>query len=152
MNRLFSFFLLLTVCLSAAHAAPKTWDNIRAIAPGHAIRVHTAAEKQTGTFIAVDETTLRLKTSAGNEVSVPRSEITRVYSQSRSHRRRNFIIGAVIGVAVGAIAYGTLGTLLENEGAEDTATLLFVPIAIGGAVGAAVPTGRMKVMYDAKQR
>jgi hypothetical protein len=124
---------------------------MRTVPSGHPIRVHTGAQQQKGTFVAVEGDTLQFKTVAGTEVKVSKSDVEKVYSQSPSHRRRNFIIGAIIGVAVGAVAYGTLGALLENEGADDVAGVLFVPIAVGGAVGAALPTGRMKLVYDAKR-
>ena len=151
MKQLINLALALTACVWIAKAADKTWDSIRAIPQGHNIRVHTGGQKQTGTFVDVDESTLRFKTAAGAEVTVPRSEVTRIYSQSRSHRGRNFLIGTVVGVAVGAVFYGTFGRMLENEGAE-AGGVLFVPIAVGSAVGAALPTGTMKLVYDPKKR
>ena len=151
MKQLIKLALTLTASVWIAHAADKTWDSIRAIPEGHAIRVHTDGQKQTGAFIAVDESTVRFKTAAGAEVTVPRSEVTKVYSQSRSHRGRNFLIGTAVGVAVGAVFYGTFGRMLENEGAE-AGGVLFVPIAIGAAVGAALPTGSMKLVYEPTKR
>jgi hypothetical protein len=152
MKQLMSIAVIFAAGVSSAQAEPKTWDNIRAVAPGGKIRVQTAAQKQTGTLISVDDNALRFKASDATEVTTPRSEIIRVYSQSKSHRRRNFIIGAVTGVAIGAVTYGTLGALLRNESDEETGALLFVPIAVGGALGAALPTGRMKLIYDAKKQ
>jgi hypothetical protein len=152
MNRSFSIALIFAICAASLAAKPKGWDNIRQIKAGHPIRVHTAGQKQTGTFVGIEESAVRFRTTAGTEVTVPRAEVARVYAQSASHRRRNFVIGAIVGVAVGAAVYGTLGALLENEGGEDAAALLFVPIAVGGAVGAVLPTGTMKLMYDAKKQ
>jgi hypothetical protein len=148
MKQLIAILLL----VSLAQAETKTWDDLRLIASGQTIRVHRSADKQKGAFIAVDETTLRLRTEGGSDLAVPRSEVTRVYAQSPSHRRRNFIIGAAVGVAVGALLYGTLGQLIRNESADETAGLLFGPIILGGGIGAAAPTGTMKLVYDAKKQ
>jgi hypothetical protein len=111
------------------------------------VRVETVTQRQTGHVVSVSDDSIRL-----DSTSVPRSEITRVYAQSASQRKRNTIIGAAIGVGIGIAMYATLGRLLGNEGAEGTELLAIVPAAAGAAIGAAVPTGRMKKVYDANQR
>ena len=73
-----------------------------------------------------------------------------MYSQSQSHRVRNTMIGTVVGVAVGVTLYGTLGALFRNESADDTTPMLVAPMAVGAALGAVLPTGRMMKIYDAK--
>jgi uncharacterized membrane protein YdjX (TVP38/TMEM64 family) len=83
-------------------------------------------------------------------VSIPRADVLRVYSQSQSHRLRNTIIGTAIGAAIGIVLYATLGALIRNESADETAPLLIGPIAAGGAIGAVIPTGKMVKIYDAK--
>ena len=150
MKTILTIALTILTSVGSAYAEPKTWDSLRAIAKGHKIRVHTAGQKQTGNFVAVDDSRLRFTTGAGSEVTVPRDDITKVYSQSSSHRIRNILIGTAIGIAAGAVTYGTLGQLYHNEG-HDAAATFFVPIAVGSAVGAALPTGTMKLIYDARK-
>jgi hypothetical protein len=125
------------------------WNGISTAGEGHKIRVETAEKKIKGTLLGVSDTAIKL-TSQDGEVSVPRSEVLRVYSQSKSHRTLNTIIGTGVGVAVGVALYSTLGALFRNEGGQDTTALLVAPMAIGGALGAVLPTGTMVKIYDAK--
>src|SRR5690349_6488553 len=90
-------------------AGAADWSRVTAIEDGSKIRVHTTRGKQTGRFVAASEVDVRLTPAAGPEIVVPRVEVTRVYVQSRSHRLRNLIIGTAVGVAIGAVVYGTIG-------------------------------------------
>ena len=138
-------FIAVTLC----YAQPAAWDTLASIDQGHRIRIETSAKKYTGSFGASVDS-IRLNAGDG-EISIARSEVVRVYLQSRSSRLRNTLIGAGIGTALGVTAYSTLGRLLRNEGGQHTeASLLVSPIAIGAAVGAVLPTGSMKKVYDAK--
>ena len=138
-----SVFLLQT-CIFGAD-----WTRVSNLRAGEKVRVETTSAKQTGTLVSVDADAVRLTSGDGAQVSVPRADIQRVYARSKSNRVRNTIIGAAVGVAVGAVVYGTLGSLFRNEGREDTAFMLAVPIGVGTAVGAAMPTGSLKKVYDA---
>jgi hypothetical protein len=140
----FAVFLLQTAIFGA------DWTRVTALRAGETVRIETASGKQTGRFISASDEAVRFTSGGGLEVSVARSEAKRVYVQSQSRRVRNTIIGAAVGVAVGAVIYGTLGTLFRNEGDEQTGYMLALPIAAGTAVGAALPTGSMKKVYDAK--
>ena len=139
----FAVFLLQTAVFGA------DWGRLSAIRAGETVRIETASGNQTGRFISASENNVRFTSDGGAEVSVARSDAKRVYVQSKSRRVRNTIIGAAVGVAVGAVIYGTLGTLFRNEGDEQTGYMLALPIAAGTAVGAALPTGSMKKIYDA---
>lgn len=141
-------FILLLVALQMTAA---DWSRVAALRPGEKVRVHAATSKQTGTLGLVTNDAIRFNSKDGGEVTVPRSEVTRVYVQSRSHRLRNTIIGAAVGVATGVVLYGTLGAMFRNEGNDDTGQMLGVPIAVGAAVAAAMPTGTMKKIYDVKE-
>ena len=66
------------------------WSGISTVGEGHKIRVETAQKKYKGTFLGLTDTAVKL-TSQDGEVSVSRSEVLRVYSQSQSHRVRNTI-------------------------------------------------------------
>ena len=140
----FALFVLQTAVFGA------DWARVIALRLGDPVRVETASAKQTGRFVAATVDTLRFTTNANADISVARPEVTRVYARSKSHRIRNTVIGAAVGVAVGAVIYGTLGSWFRNEGREDTGFMLTVPIAAGTAVGAALPTGSMKKIYDVK--
>jgi hypothetical protein len=138
---------LLTVLLcTALLSAQDPWSNVQAIPAGSQVRVETATHKPTGDVVSVSDDSIRL-----GSITVPRSEVMRVYLKSTSHRKRNTIIGAAIGVGVGIALYATLGRLLGNEGAEGTEALAIVPAAAGAAIGAAIPGG-MKKVYDANRR
>jgi hypothetical protein len=132
-----------------AGSAFADWNTISTVGEGHKIRVETAGKKYKGTFSAWSETALTLDTKEG-QVSVPRSDVTRVYSQGKSHRLLNTMIGTGVGVAVGVTLYATIGALLRNEGGSETAPLLVLPMAAGAGIGAVLPTGRMEKIYDVK--
>jgi hypothetical protein len=140
---LFALFLLKTTLFCA------DWKPVSAIAAGTKVRVETAAMKQTGTLVSVSEESIQITTDKG-EVSIARADVERVYISTKGHRVRNTIIGTVIGVAAGVTLYSTLGVLFRNEGQEGSGAMLAIPIGIGTAVGAALPTGRMKKIYDVK--
>ena len=55
---------------------------------------------------------------------------------------RNFLIGVGVGAAIGLIADQTAGAYLRNESNPASARPLIwaVPIALGGAIGAAFPS------------
>jgi hypothetical protein len=127
------------------------WNAISTVGEGHKIRVETAANKYKGTFSSSSDTAVKLISREG-EVSVPREEVLRVYSQSKSHRTLNTVIGTGIGVAIGVVLYATIGALLRNESGSETAPLLVLPMAGGAALGAALPTGRMVKIYDCRCR
>jgi hypothetical protein len=129
--------------------AAGAWADLAAVPPGRNIRVHTAAGKHSGALLAVSEQAVTFRSGAGIEVAIPRPDVVKLYVETRSRRLRNTIIGTAVGVAAGAVLYGTLGSWFRNEGRDDTGIMLAVPIAIGAAAGGALPTGRMKKIYDA---
>ena len=143
-----SLLIATVACLHSALLGAD-WTRVAELPANAVVRVETATGKQTGTLLSVSDEVLRFTTKEGTDVSVGRAEIRKVHVRTKSHRVRNAIIGTAVGVAVGAVIYGTLGALFRNEGRDDTALMLAVPIGIGSAVGAALPTGSMKKVYDA---
>jgi hypothetical protein len=139
--------LLLILLCAALTYAQDPWERVQSIPAGRQVRVETATQKHTGELVSVSSDAVRVAA-----MTVPRSEVTRVYARSTSHRKRNAIIGTAIGVGIGIGVYATLGLLLRNEGGEGTEILLIAPSAAGAAIGAAMPTGRMKKVYDANRR
>jgi hypothetical protein len=141
---------VVSLSLGQSSDGASQWNIIRAVNAGHRIRVETSAVKYSGGFAGLSDSAIMLQSEKG-QVSVPRAEVLRVYSQSRSNRLRNTLIGAAIGAAVGITTYGTLGALLRNEGADNTGVLVAAPVTVGTAVGAILPAGGMKKIYDAKE-
>jgi len=144
-------FLILTTALLAApkYACSQEfslWQGLEALESGHKIRVETAKGKQTGTLVRLSDDAITFHSGRVGEVTIPRSEVTRVFAQSDSHRVRNTVIGLAVGAAIGAVLYGTIGQLFRNEGAE-SAGFLGVPIGVGTAIGAALPAHSMVVVY-----
>ena len=139
--------LLVWLLCAGLTYAQDPWARVQSVPAGQQVRVETAAQKHTGQLVSVSDESVRLDT-----ITVPRSEVIRVFARSASHRKRNAIIGTAIGAGVGIAVYATLGLLLRNEGAEGTEVLAIVPAAAGAAIGAAMPTGRMKKVYDANRR
>jgi uncharacterized protein YcfJ len=139
--------LLIVLLYTGLTFAQDSWSRVESIPVGQRVRIETATQKQTGQLVSVSDDSVRLDTT-----TVLRSEVTRVYVQSASHRKRNAIIGTVIGAGVGIAVYATLGLLLRNEGGEGTEVLLIAPAAAGAAIGAAIPTGKMKKVYDVNRR
>jgi hypothetical protein len=123
------------------------WDRVQQIPAGQQVRVETATQKHTGELMSVSDNSVRL-----DAITVARSEVTRVYAKSGSHRKRNAVIGTAIGVGVGIAFYATFGLMLRNEGGENTEAMLVIPAAAGAAIGAALPASSMKKVYDAKRR
>ena len=131
-----------------AQLSTDSWNTIGAIQPGHKIRVETKDSKYTGAFAGAGAESVKIDTSKG-QISIARTDVRRIYSQSGSHRLRNTLIGTGIGAAIGITVNATLGALLRNESDEETASFLLVPpIAIGAALGAILPAGTMKKVYD----
>jgi hypothetical protein len=141
--------IIMLVC-AAPHFA-QGWDKVQALKPGQEIRVETAQGKQMGLLVEAGSAALRFQPQGGAEISVVSADVQRVYVRKKSNRLRNTLIGAGVGVAVGAVVYGTLGTLFRNE-TGDEPMLLVAPILIGTGVGAALPSGGMKLVYDAKKK
>ena len=143
-------FVCAGLCFAQSSAAASAWNIVSAVGQGHKIRVETPARNYSGTFVELSDAAISLQSDTG-QVSVPKGDVMRIYSQSRSNRIRNTLIGAGIGAAIGITTYATLGTLLRNEGGENTGVLLAAPIGVGTAIGAVLPTGGMKKIYDAKE-
>ena len=141
----------LLVCLAPALAEKQSvaaWPQAGTVAAGATVRVDTAESRRTGTLESITDDSIRLR-SKGQPLTIARAEVRRLYTQSGSRRLRNLLIGTGVGVAAGAVLYGTLGELFRNE-TGDAPGLLFLPIAIGAGVGAAMPARGWKKIYENK--
>lgn len=132
---------LATAGLAAAAPASRTWDALSQLNSGAPIEVVTTDHTQKGEFVSVSTETLTIHTRNGEE-RFRRPEVVRVVSRGQSRRTRNFLIGAAAGVAVSLITDQTFGAYLRNESNPESARPLIwtLPIAVGGAVGAAIPS------------
>ena len=146
MKHLLLFAFLLTV---PAPAANDDWARVQGIAAGTKVRVDTPAGRREGAFVSSAADGITLRRGDKPEETIPRTGIRRVKAAQGSNLLRNTIIGSAIGLAAGAIVYGSLGSLLENEGAEGAIVLLFLPTGAGALLGAALPARRMVTVYEA---
>lgn len=151
MNRNLAFLFWTMAVLFPLRAANDDWQRVNSIAAGTKVRVETAAEKIEGAFVAGSADAITLRRGNADE-SIARAGVRRVKVQQGSHRRRNTIIGTVVGLAIGAVTYGTLGTLLKNEGGEDVEMLLLAPVGAGALLGAVLPATRMVTVYEVPRK
>jgi hypothetical protein len=130
-----------------------SWREVEGLAKGTAIRVGVAGDKVfTGTFSGLSGDSLRFVDKSG-ERSIARSEVIRVEVKGEAKRVRNAVIGAAIGLGMGALADATLGTRLRNEtgqGAAMRAGSYAIPAAAGGALGALLGNSYRTVYVAAK--
>lgn len=126
--------LLFAVSLSA-----QTWDTVRALRPGDAIRVQeTGGVEHRGTVAAVMPESISIS-DGKQQISIERSRVRQVKVKSGARRGRNIAIGAAVGLAVGLTADQTLGQYFRNESGQDVRPLYYVlPIGIFGGIGAAL--------------
>jgi hypothetical protein len=148
-------YLILATALSVSTQYARSqevdsWRGLEALESGRTIRVETAKKKQSGSFVRLSEHAITLHSGRAGEVTVPRSEVKRVFAQSESHRTRNTVIGLAVGTAIGAVLYATLGQWFRSEGAESSG-FLGIPIGVGTAIGAALPARCMVLVYRIKK-
>ena len=131
---------LLALLSCAIPLAAQSWEDLRGLKPGDAVKVQDKSGKeQRGAFRAVSADAISIA-SGNREVSIERLQVKRVQVRSAARRWRNVAIGVGIGVAVGLIADQTLGVYLRNESSESDgarAVTYIAPIGLFGAIAAA---------------
>ncbi len=122
----------------------QSWDALRELRPGDQVKILDAAGNENkGAFAAFANDSVSVRSGRGSVVAVERARVHRVQVRSRSRRVRNALIGAAIGVAVGVAVDQTLGAYLRNETGESGRAVTYIaPIALFGAVAAAMPAYR----------
>lgn len=128
---------LAALLLLALPLCAQSWDELRGLKPGDAIKVQDSDGKEyKGRFTAVAPESISVETGKG-QISIDRPRVRRVEIRSGGKRLRNTLIGAGIGIAVAVTVDQTLGTRLRNEG-NDTGRGLMYAAPIGGftALGA----------------
>ena len=134
-------FALATAGLLLAAPSSKKWENLGKLNAGAAVEVVTNDRVERGEFVSSSDESLTIRTSSG-EQRFARADVVRVVSRGSTHRLRNFLIGVGVGAAIGLVTDQTLGTYLRNESNPNNARALIwtLPIAAGGAIGAAIPS------------
>ena len=138
--------LLLLLLLSALQLyAQQSWDALRQLKPGLRVRVlEIAGTEHKGTFGGVSAGAITLQTDKG-EAIVERTFVRRVEVPSGARRTRNVVIGAAIGIAVGAAVDQTLGAYFRNESGETAgarAVTYIAPTGLFGGIAAAMGSWR----------
>src|SRR6266853_2329867 len=127
--------------LIQAAPASKTWESLGQLNSGAPIEVVTSDRAEKGAFVSISTESLTIHTARGEQRFL-RPEVVRVVSRTQSRRMRNALIGVGVGVAISLVTDQTLGAYLRNESNPDSARTLIwtLPIAIGGGIGAALPS------------
>ena len=143
--------LWILVGLAALSAFAQSWETLRGLKSGDLVKVQdTSGREHSGAFRTVSADTISLVSGQG-EVAIDKTKVRMVKVRASGRRLRNLLIGAAIGVAVGATADNTLGTYFRNESGETSAAravTYIAPIAIFGGIGAALPAYR--TVYQAR--
>jgi hypothetical protein len=123
--------------------AGQSWDALRDLKQGDRLKVQDSAGQEVrGAFAAYSADAITVETSKG-QVAIDRPKVRRVQVRSASHRARNAIIGAAIGVALAVTIDQTVGAYLRNETGDSGRAITYIaPIAGLGALGAAFPAYR----------
>jgi len=148
--------ILLLVTVQPALAQPRTiptnWEHIKQLAPGDEIRVELKDHGSVrGQFEGVTADALMINSRRGQETLTQRT-VARVWSERRSHRMRN----AMIGLGIGAGAGFGVGAGIDSKSCHSCILNLpnigkevFTPIGAlaGGLIGFLIPTGGWKEVY-----
>ena len=128
------------------------WNNLGRLKPGQKVEVvQSNLSKHKGKFVTWSEETLVLRTKK-REISIPRDEVFRV-TLLAARRRRNALIGAVVGLASG-IPLGWLSYKLAKDETGNPQVAAVVPSAlfagVGAGIGASIPSHR--TIYRARKK
>ena len=142
---------MVSIPLCAQQRPKQSWDNLNRLQAGQKIQVVQMDIKSLkGKFLGFSEEAITLRVKK-DEVTVPREDVLRVTRRDASKRRRNILLGLLIGGAAGAAAGVVPDIRMRNEGQ----TAIFTPIlaaagaGVGGALGAA---SGYRTIYRAKRR
>jgi hypothetical protein len=136
---------------SLAQNRQASWTNLRGLQVGDKIQVvEMNSKKHSGTFLAVSDSAVSFKESAG-EMSVQRADVRSVKLRTR-RRLRNTLIGAAAGggsLAALCAATSGDGTGFLSRGFAAAAGAA-VGIVIGAPIGFVLPT--QNTIYRANSR
>ena len=131
----------LTFLLTANSLFSAGWEAVQKIPADTKIAVSGTPRDLRGTFVSADETTLVIRSKAG-EQSIARGDVRRVRVADPSRRVRNGLLATAIGAGVGFAIGFAICPHCANEGAAGKFT---GPVtAVGAGVGA---TGFLPLPY-----
>lgn len=140
--------ILLLLLVPGLHLFAQSWDAVCRLQTSDRIRVlEIAGPEYKGTFGSCSGSAVVVRSGKG-EVTVERAVVRRVQVRSGARRLRNVLIGAGIGVAIGALADQTMGAYIRNESMESSgvrAVTYVAPVAVFGGIGAAI--GNWRTIY-----
>jgi hypothetical protein len=141
---------LLLAGSASAQKPPDSWDNLKQLVPGEAVRVVlNDAKSYQGKFELVSDEAITVRLAAA-EQSFARQDILRVSAKGDPHRMRNALIGAGIGAGVaGALAAKNYHNDPESGAYAVALGIPFAAVA-GAGVGAVMPTGGWHDIYRAR--
>lgn len=138
------------MAVSPLRAASSDWNSLKTLKPGMLIRVDLKDAKSfDGELQELNDQgiTLRLPPSAR---TFARDDILRVHFKTESHRGRNLLIGAGIGVVLSALVVQA-NHWGENTGIKSIGWVWPVGVGTFGGIGAAIPTGGWREVYRARR-
>lgn len=115
---------------------PGSWEKMGSVQPGASLVVTlNSGNRLEGTFNALDSTALAFTDRAGRQITVQRSEISRIVAPATSDSLTN---GALIGAGTGlAVALAILGALGSQDGYVLPSAKVGAPLLLSGAGGLA---------------
>ena len=126
-------FLLLVTSFAPAQQARDSWENLKQLRPGQKIEIVDMKMKEfKGEFVSLTDEAIVLRAGKA-EQSMPRADIVRVSVRDTSHRTRNMLIGAAVGVGAGLAIMVPLEIQQSNEGNSMTGPMAGAVAALGGA-------------------
>ena len=147
--RILSVLRTLVLFAIAIPLLGQSWDNLKALKPGDQVQViDTSGQQQRAAFAAVSATAITLETRTG-QVSIDKARVHGVKARSSAVRTRNIVIGAAIGIAIGATIDQTLGVRLRNESGESEGARAITYIAPAGVMGALRAFPAYRAVYRA---
>ena len=137
---------LLLISCTAFAADTAQWSNLQTLHPGDRIGIIQSNQKRVeGRFTRVGDSGITI--DAGREITLTQDQVVRVYKRPRLTRSKWALVGAGLGLIVGAIINATAGQRFRNEGGDITAGALLGGAGIGAGI-AALSGGRYKTVYQ----
>lgn len=113
---------------------PGSWEKVGSVQPGASLVVTVnSGNRLEGSFIALDSAVLTLTDRAGKQITVQRSEISRIIAPATSDGLTN---GALIGAATGlGVALAILGAVGSQDGYLLPSAKVGAPLLLSGTGG-----------------
>lgn len=125
--------LLLVPAFGQSQQAMDSWDNLKQLRSGQKIEiVDMKMTSFKGEFVSFTDEAIVLR-DGKTEQSVGRADVLRVTVRDTSHRTRNMMIGAAIGVGAGLAITIPLEVQQSNEGNSLAGAMAVVTAGLGGA-------------------